>query len=586
MRVTRIPPACAAVAAVLALAGPGCAAGGADVAVYPTAGTPDASATTQISFRGVAASALSGISVVGSRTGAHTGRLAAHSDGKGASFLPAKPFAPGETVTVKADESLVGATDGAVRFRIARKPPPLGPGLAFPDGSNPKAPGTNTYRTRPDLRPPGVKVTVAAPQASDGYVFLAPKSGPGQDGPLILDRHGRVVWFHPVKPGFKSYDFRVQQYDGKPVLTWWQGDAAGAYGGGTGVIVDDHYQVIATVRGANGYLPDIHEFRLTPQGTALVLAYEAVGWDMRPYKGPANGIVVDSIVQEIDVKTGLVLFEWHALGHVGLQESFAAYGGKGPYDYAHLNSIEVEPDGNLLVSARNTDTAYEVDRASGNILWRIGGKQSSYQLPADASFVAQHDVERDPDGTISLFDDGSFAPPLKRAARALVLSLDGTPKIVHAFSQPQGHGTVSQGSVQLLPNGHYLVGWGGGIPDVSEFAPDGTLLFDAHLLSKVESYRAYRFPWKGSPQRPPDVAAQTRSGRTLVWASWNGATEVASWQVLAGADASSLTPQTVVSRAGFETQIVLPSAVGAVAVRALDADGAPLGTSKTIRPTG
>ena len=579
----RLFVACAGGAAVLAI---GAAAGDAEpfVAVYPSAGTADASPTTQISFRGAGPSQLTGIRVVGSQTGLHEGRLVAHADGRGASFLPARPFAPGETVEVQADEPLVGADGGAVRFEIARLPSATGPVQQFADPSDPDVPHTNRYRSRPDLRPPGVKVTVASPQAADGDVFLAPKGGPGQNGPLILDGRGRVVWFHPLRPGFKAYDFRVQRYDDKPVLTWWQGSAAGAYGGGVGLVVDNRYDVVATVRGGNGYRPDLHEFRLTPDGTALVIAYQPVRWDLRPLGGPANGVVVDGIVQEIDVKTGLVLFEWHALGHVDLRESYAVYARRSPYDYVHLNSVELEPDGNLLVSGRNTDAAYEIDRATGQIISRLGGKESTFALPPTAAFVAQHDVERADDGSISLFDDGSFAPPPTRPARAIVLALDGTPRIVRELTQPQGLGTVSQGNVQLLPNGRYVVGWGGGIPEVSEFGADGTLLFDARLLPKVESYRAYRFAWDALPHRPPDVAAGTRNGRTLVWASWNGATDVASWQVLGGPDAAALSVQAVVPRAGFETQVALKGTVGAVAVRALDANGATLGTSRTITP--
>lgn len=558
------------------------------VAVYPLAGTPDASPRSEISFRGIRPAKLTGIRVIGSKSGRHLGKLKRHSDGQGASFVPNKRFAPGEIIHVRANVPLIGARHGAVAFRVARPPAqPPGPPNHFPDGSRPLIAGASRYHSRPGLHPPAIKVTTASQAASAGYLFMAPKSWPGQGGPLIFDPRGRIVWFHPVPRGFKSYDFRTATYRGKKVLTWWQGRRAEAHGGGTGMIADSSYRVIATVKGGNGYPVDIHEFRVTPQGTALIISYRAVRQSLRAMGVGNNQSAIDGIVMEIDVKTGRVLFEWHALGHIPLSESYRHPRIGKPVDYVHLNSVALDQDGNFLISARNTSTVYKVDRRTGRIIWRLGGKHSSFKLPKYARFTGQHDFTSAGHGTYMLFDNANLVTPVRWISRGLVFAIDGrahTARLLRAFAQPQHRGTTTQGSVQLLPDGHYVVGWGGGIPDISEFAPGGKLLFDAHLLAKVQSYRSYRFPWTGQPKRPPDVAAVAKKGRTIAYASWNGATEVETWELLAGDRRNDLSVAAQKARRSFETAIAIPRSAAYVAVRALDSSGNALGTSKTVKP--
>ena len=564
--------------------------GSGDVAVYPLAGTPDASPLSEISFRGIEPDKVGGIVVIGSKSGRHRGKLEAHSDEMGASFVPAKRFAAGETVFVRANVPLVGARKGSVRFRIA-SPPPGGIKApnAFPEGAKLRVPGTYTYLSEPDLHPPAVKVTVKGPSASRAYIFLGPKGGPGENGPMILDSNGRLIWFHPLRRGFKSYDFRAATYKGKPVLTWWQGGTSGDYGGGTDVVLDSSYRVLATVRGGNGYPADIHEFRLTPQGTALITAYRPVRWNTRALGGPGNHALLDSIALEIDVATGHVLFEWHSLGHIPLRDSYSRFNPKteSPIDYTHLNSVALDDDGNFLISARNTFAVYKVDRRTGRIHWQLGGKRSTFKLPKYARFVAQHDFTRASDGTYTLFDNANFLPPSKWASRALTYSINERARkarLLHAFKQPHRRGTTTQGGVQMLPTGHYMVGWGGGVNDFSEFAPDGRLVFDAHLVPKLHSYRVYRFDWHGRPARPPAVKVLTRKGRTVAYVSWNGATDVADWQVLAGNTADTMAVVARAQRRGFETAIRLPGRAKFVAAKAVSESGKVLAVSKTVGP--
>jgi arylsulfotransferase ASST len=298
-------------------------------------------------------------------------------------------------------------------------------------------------------------------------------------------------------------------------------------------------------------------------------------------------------VQEVDIATGRVLFEWHSYPEVAIAESYApppkaSAGAKAaPYDYFHVNSIDVEPSGNLLVSARNTHAVYEIDRKTKKVIWRLGGKKSDFKMGSGTTFAWQHDARRHADGTITIFDNGA-APPVEKFSRVLVLRVDVAARkatLLRSYHHPKRLLAPFEGNAQLLPNGNIVVGWGAQ-PYVSEFARSGSLLFDAYFGhdkppgEDADTYRAYRFSWHGRPRDRPVVVV---AGDTA-YSSWNGATEVASWQVLAGASAGQLKPAQTVPKNGFETPIRLTKSAAFYAVRALSRDGKVLGTSEAVAP--
>jgi hypothetical protein len=461
-------------------------------------------------------------------------------------------------------------------------------------------PPTQRYKSRPDLKPPPIRILTPAHGTAPGYVFLGPKMKVVQAGPMILDNRGQVVWFHPLDTHGVA-DVKVQRYQGKPVITWWRGKAPMGVGSGYYAIYNDRYKEIARVRAGHGYSGDIHEFVITPNDTALFTIYHRIPVDLTPIGGPKEGKVFDGIVQEVDIPTGKVLFEWHSWPAVGIREGFfkpvpsAKKGSKAPpYDYIHLNSIDVEPNGNFLVSARNTHTLYEIDRKSKKILWRLGGKKSDFKLGAGTKFAWQHDARRQADGTITIFDNGA-APPVEKFSRILVLRLDMSGKratLVRSYHHPKRLLAPFEGSAQFLPNGNVFVGWGA-IPWFTEFSRSGQVLFDASFgkgkarimgpNQDADTYRAFRFVWHGHPTDKPAVAV---SGGKL-YVSWNGATEVAKWQLLSGKDDGSLKPGKTVAKGGFETAISLQGAKGsAFAARALDRSGRILGTSRAVQASG
>jgi hypothetical protein len=281
------------------------------------------------------------------------------------------------------------------------------------------------------------------------------------------------------------------------------------------------------------------------------------------------------------------MYEWHSLGHIALRESYVAPPkGRMPWDPFHVNSIEVDRSGNLLLSNRNTWAVYKVSGRTGRIFWRLGGKRSNFRLSRHARFAWQHDAQRQPDGTITLFDDEA-APRAGHESRGITLALRGRrARLVHSYINRRHLLAGSQGNMQVLPGGNALVGWGAK-PYLSEYSAAGKhLLFEARFPRGDESYRAYRFPWVGRPLTQPAVAARVRGGRLTVYASWNGATEVASWRVLAGPAPDALQPAATAPRRGFETAIPVAAAGPYAAVQALDAAGQVLATSAPVKASG
>jgi hypothetical protein len=469
-----------------------------------------------------------------------------------------------------------------VRSSRAAKVKPL-PGAPFPPD------GVWAFRSRPDLNPPVVEVAKEArDDTAPGYIFLAPEKGgaAGKGGSMIIDDRGQVVWFHPLRGSYvRTMNFQTQTYQGTDVLTW--GQTPGKY-----VIFDSSYREIAPFTAANGHNGDHHEFLISPQDTALITIYNAVPWDLSSIGGRVDSVALQGIVQELDIQSGEVLFEWQSIDHVALEETYATVSqdGRPGLDYFHLNSIDVEPDGNLLLSARETSAVYKIDRKTGKVIWRLGGKKSDFQMAEGTHFAYQHDARRLPDGTISIFDNGSLifengTPKAVEESRAIVLELDEErmrASLVREYTHPDKQYADAAGNMQVLPNGNVFVGWGRALA-ISEFSKDGELLFDLRVSPEHRSYRVFRFPWSGSPSdQPAAVAERTSENELELYASWNGATEVAAWEVLAGPHPGQLESLGSIARDGFETAMLVQTSEPYIAVQAKHRLGRVLGTSQPV----
>ena len=493
-------------------------------------------------------------SVTGSVSGAHPGRLLAYSQGNGASFVPDAPFRPGEVVTVRA-QLADNSTSIPLSWSFTVAEPVSG--RTGGSSSSPPAAGGATFQrfvSRPDLTPPPVAVTTHSSDEPPGDLFVAPYSGPGRYGPMILDGSGQLVWYKPLASGTRAADFRVQQLDGQPVLTWWQDPLVAGGSRASGIVIaDSAYQDVVVARAGNGYQADLHEFQITSADTGLLTVYAAIRCNLSAFGGRPDGALADTIMQEIDLRTGLVMFEWHSVDHVPLRDSYTSpLPGDAtlPFDFFHINSIDPMHDGSYLVSARNTWAAYDIDQMTGRVRWALGGRHSSFAMGPGTRTAWQHDARELTDGDITFFDNGA-APRVHPQSRVIVLALDysrRTATLVSSFEHPTPLLAGSQGNFDELPGGDWVTGWGQ-VPDFSLFNASGNVLFDAHLPSSYEDYRAYWSPWTGTPTTPPALAVRASAGGrgAVAYASWNGATGVSSWRVLAGSSTSALAPVTTVA---------------------------------------
>jgi hypothetical protein len=453
--------------------------------------------------------------------------------------------------------------------------------LAAPDGGAP----VDAAAPSPDTRPVPITVLTTSPAVARGLIFVTPTSAAPNavEGPEIVDGQARPVWFKPLAAGTTAYDFRVQEYRREPVITWIESQGAFSTGPTTAYIADRHYHVIATVSAGNGLTADIHEFHLTREGTALLSAYNTVSQDLSSVGGPSAGLVTEGVIQEIDVANGHVLFEWHSLAHIGLDESHSPVSSSPAvaWDYFHLNAISIDEDGNLLVGARNTWAAYRVDRHSGAVLWRLGGTKSDFALGPNVAFAWQHNpTVADERGLIRIFDNEA-SPTVLPYSRVIWVRHDDrrkTATLERWFKHPDSLSAGSQGNAEALDNGDTFVDWGA-LPRFSEFDRDNNLVFDAAFPAGYNSYRAYRYDWVGEPETVPTaVAAISDAGDTTVHAIWNGATEVARWEVF---EASSGNDVRVAEGAwnGYDTTLEVSEPLSSIVVVARDRRGVEIGRS-------
>jgi EmrB/QacA subfamily drug resistance transporter len=460
--------------------------------------------------------------------------------------------------------------------------------------------GAYSFVTAPALHPPKIHVDFdLAPALSPGYILTANfydlSNGPmvGQSGPLLLDKQLQPVWFRPLPTNVVASNLSLQTYDGKPALAWWQGvvTSTGATESGEVVVVDSSYRTVATLHGADGWILTLHDVEIRGHD-AWVTANRNVPMNLTKYGGANNGALVDSAVQEYDLRTGRLLYTWDALDHIPLSDSHSPPPTNGfPWDAYHVNSIDVEGNGKLLVSMRDTWAVYQIDARTSAIDWTLGGKHSSFRFGPKADFQWQHDATLTPNGEVTLFDDhccevtgaGTYLAA-QGPSRGLVLRLDAAHKtatLAHEYRHDRELHAAYMGSFQQASRGNVVVGWGAE-PYISEYSQDGHLLLDGVLPSPDLTYRALVQPWAGTPHDPPAAAARVEAGRTTVYASWNGSTQVAAWRVLAGSTAADLTRVAQHAKTGFETAIRAPGSHRVFEVQALDRSGRVLAASRPV----
>jgi hypothetical protein len=368
--------------------------------------------------------------------------------------------------------------------------------------------------------------------------------------------------------------------------------------------LDSSYEITHIVAPANGRKGDLHEFSITPDGTALITAYEITQADLTSVGGPANGWIYDGLFQEIDIDTGALLFEWRASDHYTINETYFPLAGKGSsnssadaFDYFHINSVDKHPNGDYLVSSRYMHTITCLG-PTGEIRWILGGKRNMFvDISGDGSatgFKWQHDARWRGENVITVFDNGAHEH-LREEDHSFGMMIElgmeedsrWTARTMHTYHSPGAFSSHSQGNVQVLPGtGNVFVGWGKASA-YTEFRVDGEeVLCDAHWgprvffwLGWVKSYRTYKSRWVGRPSSPPDVVVDEVF--RAVFVSWNGATEVTGW-LLQRAFEGEFETVDYVPKSGFETVINLDEldVDGDLRLVAVDLAGEELGYTR------
>ena len=474
------------------------------------------------------------------------------------------------------------------------------------------------FISAPSLHPMKVTINVDKPGTFSGSIFVAPftlygTEMIGQTGAYIMDQSGSPIWFNPLCSKYiQNADFRVQSYWGQPVLTMWQGTISGTQTadldlpagdpepGAYYKIMNQNYKVIKKVTAQYGYTSDLHEFTITKRNTALFTAVKQIPADLTKYGGPEHGYFDDYSIQEVDLKTGKLIFFWNALDHVNPSDSMmsasSAVETNNIWDCYHMNSIDEGPDNTLLISMRNMWAIYKLDKKTGNVIWQLGGKQSDFTIEPGAGFSWQHDARYRSDNRISIFDDAccaSSTSPPECQSHGLILQLDYqtmTASAVRTYFHDPALFVPSQGNVQKLPNGNQFIGWGQE-PYLSEYNnpgntkndPSKNFIYDMQFPNQNMTYRAFKNHWVGAPLYHPSVTVIPAGDDIDVYVSWNGSTETCYWQVLAGP--SPLCLSVVIEstpRTGFETKIKVVTQEHFYQVNALNACGLIIGTSGIV----
>ncbi|KAI1077793.1 ASST-domain-containing protein [Whalleya microplaca] len=463
------------------------------------------------------------------------------------------------------------------------------------------------FKSAAELEVPKLDVLLSS-QACDTslYTFMTPRGGATREPQAtILDSNGELIWTQPWR-GQQLYNLMVQEYRGEKYLTFWAGDdTVGGHGAGTIIMLDKYYYLYREIRAANGLDADLHDFRITENGTALITVYQTVQQDLREVGKNLVGPVWDCLVQEIDLETGRALFEWRALDHWRLSDSFKDIGGDGEgdhaYDFFHMNSVAKDARGNYLTSSRYMHSLTYIDGATGDVIWILGGKRNMFRDLSNGTatnFAYQHDARWSGNDTITIFDNGVDDVHRDIAdTRGLKVKIDEKAMTVSVvteyFNTHKIHG-VSQGSFQTLSNGNVLLGYGNSAA-FTEFASDGEILCDTHFgpesrfgKAEIQSYRVYKYEWHGFPTTKPSSAVRRNSERNWsFYVSWNGATEVSMW-VLQGTQDNNATDKdwrelNRTKKVGFEAAFELRKSYSQyLRAVAVNSEGHMLGVSEPL----
>jgi hypothetical protein len=530
--------------------------------------------------------------VKGSVSGVHTGQTILADDHQTVIFKPEQIFTPGEQVKVDISALNLDAQHDyrslSYAFSVATNQKPGSPG-----SSNPAPPAGPPKSAFPDFLTvpqdiPHYTVTKTSPNSNEGDIFVAPfywtKSTVGSYL-LILNSQGQIVYYQSVADALSAFDFKVQPNGS---LSYFDEKNSTFY------VMDSHYKVVNTYQAGNGYVADLHDLQILPNGDALLMAYDAETVDMSKVVkgGKKDATVTGLIIQELDPSKN-VIFEWRSWDHFSFSDSTSSLTDQN-VDLVHGNALALANDGNLLLSSRNQSEITKINLNTGAILWRLGGKANQFTFVNGQPFAYQHDVRQLPNGDITVFDNHGTQenPAPSHGIEYKIDEKNKTATQVWEYTHNSPVFATFMGDTQRLPDGNTFLDWGAPSTadgyeyvTMTEVSPDGQTLLEFSFDQPYVSYRAFRFPWQGFPDTQPALASKVDASGITLGYSWNGATEVASYSVMGGTTPTALSQIEEKAKADFETQshlTNLPPDECYFQVAALDKTGKELARSQVI----
>jgi hypothetical protein len=477
--------------------------------------------------------------VDGSASGRHTGSTIVSDDGRTLIFKPDLAFAPGEKVSVTLSSGLrtaegisipprsfsftvspkpvqqYGTTELLAGFAAASDDPVMRasvPAVKEKQGAHPQASALPA-----DLPLPTVLVSN---NPTPGQIYLSEYSLGGTITPYLLtiDNAAAPIYYRPATT--QILDFRLQP---NGMRTYFD------YNGSVYYVINAANAIVDSIRCSNGYLTDGHELLLLPNGHSLLLGFDPQPVDMskKVTGGKTTATVLGAVIQELDAQKNVV-FEWRSFDYIPVTDATHEVLTAASIDYVHPNGLEVDTDGNILLSSRHLDEITKISRSTGEIIWRLGGKNNQFTFVNDSiGFSHQHSIRRIANGNITLFDNGNFHTV--KNSRAIEYRLDEqnrTATLVWQYRHTPNLFSNAMGSVQRLANGNTLIGWGS-LPRVTEVDSAGTTRLEMLLPTNLISYRAFRFPGPSSPttflRTPLDGSANTSLAPLMQWRAGVGA---------------------------------------------------------------
>jgi hypothetical protein len=353
---------------------------------------------------------------------------------------------------------------------------------------------------------PPISVVISDSAASQGYYFLIPYTNTPPyiyDHPLmILDRYGRMIFYREFSNSFNpnpAIDFKIQK---NGLMSYYNINKDQF------MLMDSTFTDVDSIRCVNGYSTDQHDMQVLADNHYIIFGKETRNMNLSSYHwfglthtqpGGTNAEVFAVVVQEFDENKNLV-WEWKGHDHYQFGDVDQVWlSNPNKVDWTHCNAVERDQDGNILISLRHFDEITKIDHATGNILWRLGGKQNQFTFPNDPTrFTGQHDIRRVSDTSISIFDNGQYTTP--PVARALEYALDENNKVanlVWEYIHDPSMYSMACGNHQYIGNGNHLVDFGftgSGHPFMVVLKPDKTEVMRISSLTGYTSYRTFNYP--------------------------------------------------------------------------------------------